>query len=314
MNSWASLDMPRPLQDVVCTGHPRKLPQGSGKWFDVEEDMEINAFVCEIEQAPTCLDEWTRHDGSCYLKVCERGVYADAEARCKEMGGELATIKNKAENQLIAQLCGLQTCLIGLRAASGDVSGSRDEWLWADGTSIGYKYEWHGFTNWDEGEPNNMENGGVAVMNFNDLGKSIRKDLIMSRMAGILGLWSMLQLGLPLALLVCGVVASRFRSPCVAHLVCLVSGVASVALMLSVLIWLSILPKVGHPPDWPHRARLLFLWLAILASCQVCMCCMATSKAQELQWVVAPAWAPMGMRTVFDNSETSGPSLEMVRT
>ena len=46
--------------------------------------------------------------GSCYIVEADRLTWADARARCEQLGGHLAVIENQAENQFVFELAGGQ--------------------------------------------------------------------------------------------------------------------------------------------------------------------------------------------------------------
>ena len=83
--------------------------------------------------------------------LLENSNWTDAELRARELGGHLATINNKEENEWIFQKWGAKRNLwIGFNDAA--VEGT---FVWASGEAVQ-------FTNWRGGEPNN---GGVVGAN-----------------------------------------------------------------------------------------------------------------------------------------------------
>merc|ERR1719469_605808 len=111
------------------------------------------------------------------------------------------------------ELCGLETCWIGLSETPGTMA-----WSWEDGTSIGSPTDgFTAYTNWAGSEPNNY-NGKEedrAFMTFwgcvgmPEPWKSALKPAIQSKspFAGLLALsaWALLHIGAPLLLLLGGV-------------------------------------------------------------------------------------------------------------
>lgn len=90
-----------------------------------------------------------RRGNSQYYSSNFRKNWADAQALCRSLGGNLASITSPDENQFIAQAVGKQEAVwIGL-------SDQKQEgaFEWADGTPLGY-------SNWAAGQPDNVGSEG----------------------------------------------------------------------------------------------------------------------------------------------------------
>ncbi len=83
-----------------------------------------------------------------YYKVFEIiGTWPQAEKRCREMGGILASVKTKKANDFIDELTGKKCYWVG-----GNDRDQEGEWRWMDGSKTTY-------VNWSWGEP---DDGGGA--------------------------------------------------------------------------------------------------------------------------------------------------------
>ena len=98
-----------------------------------------------------------------FVRVPEGLAYAEAEARCTQIGAAIASIHSAAENELARTACGdLTSCWLGLVETGGDAgtAAANQTWLWQDppaGTAL------PAYTNWAAGEPDNA--GGVDQRN-----------------------------------------------------------------------------------------------------------------------------------------------------
>jgi len=83
---------------------------------------------------------------SCY------STFDDAVKYCNSMGRELAHIYNEEDNEKAAEACGNNACWIGLVEIGGNAStpALSQNWKWLNGQEAVY-------TNWEEGQPNNLE-------------------------------------------------------------------------------------------------------------------------------------------------------------
>ncbi|NWX97024.1 MRC1 protein, partial [Nothoprocta ornata] len=142
----------------------------AGLW-DVVSCEERANFLCKqlVEDAPsrapttTCTAGWDMAPrvGTClkfFVRMGnEKKTWFEAEEFCREIGGNLVTIKTREDQILIWQLAsakGLNTQAfwIGLFHLNPD-----DGYTWIDGSPATYEY-------WDEDEPNNYQGTEQCVM------------------------------------------------------------------------------------------------------------------------------------------------------
>ena len=85
-----------------------------------------------------------------FVRVPEDLAYAEAEARCTQIGAAIASIHSAAENELARIACG-NTCWLGLAETGGDAgtAAANQTWLWQDPLSPA------AYTNWAAGAPDN---------------------------------------------------------------------------------------------------------------------------------------------------------------
>ena len=95
-----------------------------------------------------------------FVRVPEDLAYAEAEARCTQIGAAIASIHSAAENALARTACGNNTCWLGL--VDGRILGTDPAaWLWQD-PPAGQAAD-PAYTNWAAGEPDN--NGALDRRN-----------------------------------------------------------------------------------------------------------------------------------------------------
>jgi len=95
-----------------------------------------------------------------FVRVPEDLAYAEAAARCTQIGAAIASIHSAAENALARTACGNNTCWLGL--VDGRILGTDPAaWLWQD-PPAGQAAD-PAYTNWAAGEPDN--NGALDRRN-----------------------------------------------------------------------------------------------------------------------------------------------------
>ena len=83
--------------------------------------------------------------GHHYRLYAETLSWREAEETCQKLGGHLASVHSKAENEFLSGL--RQSRIVWLGATDND-KGKVGKWGWTDGSE--FKYQ-----NWRAGEPNN---------------------------------------------------------------------------------------------------------------------------------------------------------------
>ena len=90
-----------------------------------------------------------------FVRVPEDLAYAEAEARCTQIGAAIASIHSAAENELARTACGGLVCWLGLAEMGGDAgtAAANQTWLWQDPPAS--QAALPAYTNWAAGEPEN---------------------------------------------------------------------------------------------------------------------------------------------------------------
>ncbi|XP_056303014.1 ladderlectin-like isoform X1 [Danio aesculapii] len=104
--------------------------------------LSIMFSMGNADDRSRCPRDWRKSGSRCF-KFFSRSVnWVTAERNCQSLGGNLASVHNQVENDLLLSLVpGSTRCWIG--GHDGEQNG---QWLWSDGSSFGY-------TNWCSGEP-----------------------------------------------------------------------------------------------------------------------------------------------------------------
>ncbi|CAJ0935187.1 unnamed protein product, partial [Mesorhabditis belari] len=138
----------------IYTSNQAAYPSAFTRWDDAECNAKFINAVCKISlgQAP-CPVGWTYQQAfkSCYKSI-DSVTFVEANAQCKGMGSQLASVHSNEENAFIIEFTKLgrnisdyeaQPLLGGMRTGTG-----AKDWTWTDGTPFDY-------LNWVDGEPNN---------------------------------------------------------------------------------------------------------------------------------------------------------------
>lgn len=116
--------------------------------------------MCHEYEQKVCPSGYTHHyRGKCYyIRKEAKYTWEDANKKCKGYGGNLVSIHDYFENQIVASMINHNDGMrywIGLKRVK-----KGGEFAWSDGTT--YKY-----SKWSPGEPNNVDGGeDCAEMNY----------------------------------------------------------------------------------------------------------------------------------------------------
>uniref|UniRef100_A0AAR2IIC7 C-type lectin domain-containing protein n=1 Tax=Pygocentrus nattereri TaxID=42514 RepID=A0AAR2IIC7_PYGNA len=104
---------------------------------------------------------WVKFDRRCFSYVSQTLDWASAEAYCLNQGANLASIHSENEYQTVKALIRAydpkqNPTWLGLNNCQ-----KRRSWFWSDGTKFGY-------TKWNKGEPNNLNEECCVHMNWRD--------------------------------------------------------------------------------------------------------------------------------------------------
>ena len=97
-----------------------------------------------------CADDWHPFRGYCYKPVFGRATWHKARENCQNIGGELASIHSKAENDFIFSLLSPKVILSRVGWIGYIYWYSEKTWKWEDGHTWASKP----YANWNTGEPN----------------------------------------------------------------------------------------------------------------------------------------------------------------
>ncbi|XP_048036113.1 galactose-specific lectin nattectin-like [Megalobrama amblycephala] len=105
----------------------------------------------------SCPFGWTHFGHGCFKYIPQPADWIRAERNCQSLGANLASVRNKEENNFLLSLLPSSDT----RPWVGGHAGVQDgQWLWTDGTAFL-------FTNWCPGEPNNnLQSEACLELNF----------------------------------------------------------------------------------------------------------------------------------------------------
>ncbi|CAM4660620.1 unnamed protein product [Leuciscus chuanchicus] len=92
-----------------------------------------------------CPPGWIQFGLRCYKYFSQSTIWLTAERNCQSLGANLASVRNKLENDFLLSLLPSPSTHSWIGAHDAIQDG---HWLWSDGTVFLY-------TNWCAGEPNN---------------------------------------------------------------------------------------------------------------------------------------------------------------
>ncbi|XP_051718654.1 galactose-specific lectin nattectin-like isoform X2 [Ctenopharyngodon idella] len=106
--------------------------------------------------AKKCHVGWTSFGLRCYKYISQPANWITAERNCQSLGANLASVRNKLENNFLLSLLPTSVTRSWVGAHDGVQEG---QWFWSDGTPFLY-------TNWCSGEPNNQRPENCLEINW----------------------------------------------------------------------------------------------------------------------------------------------------
>ncbi|XP_027143954.1 galactose-specific lectin nattectin [Larimichthys crocea] len=113
---------------------------------EIKEAESIKGEEKCVVKRSACSRDWTTIGKSCFRYFATAKTWAEAQSHCRSLGGNLASVHNKGENDQFWALALKKTTWIGFSDAQQE-----KHWFWIDGTAFNYK-------NWCSGQPNNGRN------------------------------------------------------------------------------------------------------------------------------------------------------------
>jgi len=128
-----------------------------GAWND-DACTKNKHYVCSKPSTPCMSDDWTYEaaTGRCYRYYGDQ-TYENAQAQCAAGGARLAHAASEAEDNILRNMITGNGIWLGMTDKVKE-----GKWILSDGTEMGY-------TNWNDGEPNNA--GGEHCVEMKDNGK-----------------------------------------------------------------------------------------------------------------------------------------------
>ncbi|MBE9032078.1 hypothetical protein IQ266_20270 [filamentous cyanobacterium LEGE 11480] len=125
-----------------------------GKWNDRSSKKKSDSSIKGIIQ-----NKFYEFNGSRYL-LAGAATWKQAQTQAESLGGYLVSINSEKEQEWLTQTFGgTENLWIGLTDET-----TEDQFQWTDSRTAGY-------TNWYQGEPNNLDNEDYVAMNFKSPGK-----------------------------------------------------------------------------------------------------------------------------------------------
>merc|ERR1712039_318540 len=125
--------------------------------------LRVALLLCAVvvlTEASKCPSGWSYYDERCFNFYASKENWGNAELRCQNLGGNLASVHSEAEYQFVRGVIKDRTHRDTKAWLGGSDASVEKIWLWSDGLPMKY-------TAWDRGQPDNSRrNQHCMVMNF----------------------------------------------------------------------------------------------------------------------------------------------------
>ena len=171
-NSWGTTNEHGAVVHYVPRGHYTIQAVVNGESLsqniNIEEAMLVTMStgfdkfesIWDLSEPGEYLDDTVSYEGHTYQLIDISLSWAEAQAYCEQLGGYLATINSKAEMDFVVEMLGSATK--GLYWLGMYRENANSNWRWVTGEAVNY-------TNWAEGEPNNISNQEHYVHLYSDI-------------------------------------------------------------------------------------------------------------------------------------------------
>ncbi|XP_067436257.1 ladderlectin-like isoform X2 [Thunnus thynnus] len=115
----------------------------------------------KVRISTVCPSGWTGFSGRCFLYVQTPLSWADAEKNCLSRGGNLASVHNIDEYNIIQSMILRITHTYPVAWLGGSDAEQQGTWLWSDGSPFSFSY-------WAPGMPDHYGSAYCLMMNYGD--------------------------------------------------------------------------------------------------------------------------------------------------
>ncbi|RWS20000.1 ladderlectin-like protein, partial [Leptotrombidium deliense] len=133
-----------------------KLKENVDSRLKILSEQLSKVAIKEEATTKKCKEGWTQWKNKCYQLIRSTDNFNSQKSRCKSMNASIVAIRSQEENDFITANFNRITAWLGAQREVGH------RWKWHDGTDLIY-------TNWNEGEPNNLE-GEDCIQYYNNIG------------------------------------------------------------------------------------------------------------------------------------------------
>ncbi|XP_030635697.1 C-type mannose receptor 2 [Chanos chanos] len=121
-----------------------------------------NVTILNTQHSWLCPYGWEEYESVCYAFINIKESWSEAEQRCKQVGGHLASVHSNEQYNFLRQLVWTQASENVRTWIGGTDAFKEGSWTWTDGTIWNYN-------NWASGQPNNLDGKQHCLdMNFGE--------------------------------------------------------------------------------------------------------------------------------------------------
>lgn len=148
------LNMNKKIHPSVFEGRPLVIGGQSSGWAGKAYHDDVKVFTpgCIDMPLPSCVGETFKGHLYAFCPLSTKVAWATSQKTCVNWGGNLVVINDEEEQHFLSVRLKTENAWIGYNDQMNE-----GEWVWVDGSA-------NTFTNWCEGEPNNLNNEDFAII------------------------------------------------------------------------------------------------------------------------------------------------------